>query len=117
MKRYRVKKEEVAAIGEELKYKLLDSKVELEEAKQLLDRPEGTISIEEIVAVLMQAPFNMRNEEGAVLLARYLVEDQQDQFVYYDPEQRNDCLVVRSIFEQVVPRYRIPTPEESERIR
>ena len=32
MKRYKVKKEEVALIGEEIRYKLMDSKVEIKEA-------------------------------------------------------------------------------------
>jgi hypothetical protein len=112
LKRYKVKKEEIIVIGEEIKYKLLDSKIEREEAIKMFDRPEGQISIAEIIEIFMQAPFNVRNEESAILMARYLVEDQNDQIIYYDPELQNDCLMVKSIFEQVIPRYRIPSEEE-----
>ena len=44
-------------------------------------------------------------------MARYLVEDQNDQIIYYDPELENDCLMIKAIFEQIVPSYRIPTLE------
>lgn len=117
LKRSKVKKEEVASIGEEIKYKLLDSGVEFNEAKKLLEGPDGRISIGELVDIFTEAPFNVKNEESAVLMARYLVEDQNDQVIFYDASLSSDCVIVRSIFEQVVPRYRTPTAEETSLIR
>ena len=44
----------------------------------------------------------MTNEENVVLAARYLIEDNEHEYLYYDENARSDLTIVRSILKKMI---------------
>ena len=50
-------------------------------------------------------------------MARYLVEDIDESIIYYDEERSAPEVIVRSIFDQIIPKYTIPSHSQESQIR
>lgn len=46
------------------------------------------------------------------LLARYLVEDNQEDFLIYDEERFNDVTIVKSVLKKLIGKYQLFEREE-----
>ena len=49
-----------------------------------------------------RSPFNLRNEKKSLLLARYLIEDNQEEFIIYDGRNSIEKEVILSIFNKII---------------
>lgn len=65
---------------------------------------------------LFSEPFCLESEEYAQLLARYLVEDNDQETVELNFNQTNNIAVIKSIFKQVVGEYHLLNPNEEKTI-
>lgn len=54
--------------------------------------------------ILMMYPFELTDEQ-AHLLARYLIEDSDNQYVYCDPNNENKRSIVKSILKSLTGNY------------
>lgn len=57
-------------------------------------------------------PFLLQDGDQALLLARYLIEDNSDEFVEFNIEQTESLMRVSSVFNKVVKNYKIFSLEE-----
>jgi hypothetical protein len=51
------------------------------------------------------------------LIARYLVEDNQEDFIAYDEQLSNEVEIVRCVIKKLIGRYDLFEPTEEEQIR
>ena len=51
---------------------------------------------------MISDPFNMTNEDEVVLTSRYLIEDNENEFLYYDDTVKNDLHIVKSILKKMI---------------
>ncbi len=58
----------------------------------------------------------MVNAEKRLLLARYLVEDSVLSFMYLNTELTNDIVIIKSILQLLLCKYKLYTWEEEESI-
>lgn len=54
--------------------------------------------------------------EEVLPLARYLIEDNQDDFVNFDQENQNNCNVITSVFRTLVGPVHLLTDEQQEKL-
>lgn len=59
----------------------------------------------ELVEILSASPFNITSNKQAVLLARYLIEDNTQQIVEFTPLECNDTFVIRSVLKNIIGKY------------
>ena len=50
-------------------------------------------------------------------MCRYLVEDNQEEFIIFDEERHNDFTVIKSIIKKLIGKYELFTENEIELIR
>jgi len=55
-----------------------------------------------MINILKNDPFNMSNEDDITLVARYVVEDNEEEYLFYDENAKNDLTVVRSILKKLM---------------
>lgn len=90
----KVQVNEIAAIGDLLKYRFIGYHKSIDEVRQLFNsvgneadagsrESSEYISMREVIGVLKEHPFLLK-EESAFLLARYIVEDCSNEHVYCD---------------------------------
>jgi hypothetical protein len=60
---------------------------------------------------LQKEPFHMEEQES-FYLARYLTEDDTEEFVIVDKSRQNQCAIIESIFRHAVGKILRFTPEE-----
>ena len=73
--------------------------------------------IVELIPVLMEEPFSIQTDENALLLARYLIEDNNEPFVQLDLKKTNKLATIQSIFKHVVGSYTILNHEDEKKIK
>ena len=61
-------------------------------------------------------PFDIKENAHAVLIARYLIEDNTDDYVFYDENAKNDVNFVKSVLRQLLGTIRVLNPEEEQTI-
>jgi len=71
----------------------------------------------ELIPVLMDEPFSIQTEEKALLLARYMIEDNNEPFIELDLKKANKLATIQSIFKHVVGPYMILNHEEEKKIK
>lgn len=76
-----------------------------------------TVKIEELIPILIDEPFSLENEEQALLLARYLIEDNSDHYIELDLKHSNKLITVQSIFKKVVGEYKITSYDEEKKLK
>jgi len=60
------------------------------------------ISIREMIDILTSEPFYMQNQEDIELVARYLVEENKQAYLYFDENIEGDLVIVRSILKKLI---------------
>ncbi|CAD8195219.1 unnamed protein product [Paramecium octaurelia] len=111
----RVNFSDVENIGKILKYQLLSQKIPIEDIHTFFDQKQE-ITISELVDTLSAYPFNIQDSKQALLLARYLIEDNSQQFVDYRPSQVNDICVIKSVLKNVIGKYTLMNEEQQQQI-
>lgn len=61
-------------------------------------------------------PFSL-NSHQSNLLARYLTEDNDEEYVYYNPQREQEVDIVKSVARKVIGRYEVFSAEEHARVR
>lgn len=61
----------------------------------------------QLVEKLKSEPFNLTNESSALLIARYLVEDNQDDFIMFDVNRSNNVRMVKDVFKKLIGKYEL----------
>ncbi|CAK70531.1 unnamed protein product (macronuclear) [Paramecium tetraurelia] len=102
----RVNHIDVEEIGKRLKYQLMYQQVPFEQINQFFDQ-KSEISIVELVDILQGAPFCMQQQKQALLLARYLIEDNTQPYVEFTPLQTNDNCVIKSVLKNIIGKYQL----------
>jgi hypothetical protein len=80
-------------------------------------KKKNLVKINELVPIFMEEPFSIENNEDALLLARYLIEDNDEAYVELNMKRSNKLITVRSILKQVVGQYKIMNYDEEKKIR
>ncbi|CAD8057371.1 unnamed protein product [Paramecium sonneborni] len=116
-RRRTVKQEDIKDLGLELNMRFRLRKLKLEDVVEndLFDsqiRQKGKISIKDIALKLSDRPFELKDVEKMYLLARYMIEDNTQDWIEYDEEATCQLQIVRSIFKQIVGKCRIFTEDE-----
>ncbi|CAD8191037.1 unnamed protein product [Paramecium pentaurelia] len=106
---------DVENIGKFLKYQLLQEKIPIEDIHSFFNQKQE-ITIIELVDILSAYPFNIQDNKQALLLARYLIEDNSQQFVDYRPQQLNDVCIIKSVLKNVIGKYIIMSEEQQQNI-
>ncbi|EAS02972.2 hypothetical protein TTHERM_00494240 (macronuclear) [Tetrahymena thermophila SB210] len=116
-----VKFEEVEKIGKELnlrcslKYRNLDEVIK--EFLSKLETQSNYITISETVVKLQQSPFNIQKTEIALLVARYLIENNnQNDYVDFHQDQSTNIQVFRSTLRNLIKELRYFEKEEKEKL-
>ncbi|CAD8054863.1 unnamed protein product [Paramecium primaurelia] len=111
-----IKKDDVEHLGLELNYRLRTKKITLPDAieRYLFDnknKKTGEIKLKEISERLQREPFLLIDEDSALLVARYLTEDNSQEFVVYNDQLTQSTTIVRSILQKLVGNFEIMTVE------
>ncbi|CAK62472.1 unnamed protein product (macronuclear) [Paramecium tetraurelia] len=111
-----IKKDDVDHLGFELNYRLRTKKITLADAieKYLFDnknKKTGEIKLKEISERMQKEPFLLIDEDSALLVARYLTEDNSQEFVVYNDQLNQSTTIVRSILQKLIGNYEILTIE------
>ncbi|CAD8147620.1 unnamed protein product [Paramecium pentaurelia] len=111
----RVNHIDVEEIGKQLKYQLMTQHVAFEQINQFFEW-KSEISIIELVDILQGAPFCMQQQKQALLLARYLIEDNTQPYVEFTPLQTNDNCVIKSVLKNIIGKYQLFDNEQQNHI-
>lgn len=57
--------------------------------------------------ILKRSPFSIKKEEDALLFARYLVEDNQEDYLILDINRQNHQRVIRSVFQNAIGKIQL----------
>ncbi|CAD8147943.1 unnamed protein product [Paramecium octaurelia] len=111
-----IKKDDVDHLGFELNYRLRTKKITLADAieKYLFDnknKKTGEIKLKEVSERMQKEPFLLIDEDSALLVARYLTEDNSQEFVVYNDQLTQSTTIVRSILQKLIGNYEILTNE------
>ena len=72
--------------------------------------------MQETIEILTRRPFTLPTE-SAILLARYIIEDINEEYVYSHFLNENHREVVRSIVKTLIPSYTIVAEVEKEAVK
>ncbi|CAD8051667.1 unnamed protein product [Paramecium primaurelia] len=111
-----IKKDDVQYLGFELNYRLRTKKITLADAieRYLFDnknKKTGEIKLKEISERMQKEPFLLIDEDSALLVARYLTEDNSQEFIVYNDQLTQSTTIVRSILQKLIGNYDILTSE------
>lgn len=114
MRKPKVHSYEVEALGLEVRVRLQLAQVRYTDLDALcVPDEDGQVSVSGVMRMLRAPPFSVRTE--TLLLARYLVESNVEDWVVVDEERRNDVAIVRSVLKQLVRPYELFGEEEAAR--
>ena len=60
------------------------------------------LSLKPAFILVLRDPFGVSNPEEATILARYLVEDIDDEYFHYDENLTNNVSIIKSIMKKLV---------------
>ena len=70
------------------------------------------MTIGEIKELLMEEPFSIPVEQEALLVARYMIEDEQTNRVVFDERASAEILVLVSVLNNLLGNYKVPTYQD-----
>ncbi|KAL4456141.1 hypothetical protein ABPG74_014102 [Tetrahymena malaccensis] len=129
----KVNSDEIQQIGENLKYKLKLQRITLNQLEKYLFKDEyqyQDVSLQEIYNAFQEImvnglyanqnqfcklnryPFKMTDEGQILTLSRYLIEDNNQDWVTFDPNQRNSISVVKSVLRHLLENYNIVSQQQ-----
>ena len=85
----------------------------LDDSVKCLKSDDDEISIRDMLNFLMNPPFEVADQKQALLYARYLIENNNKNFIEFDYKNSNSIIMIRSIFKNSMNNYKIYSPEES----
>ena len=113
--------QEITDICETLKYRFMGMNVKIEEIRELFDYRHDEddilmtedeqnwrktyINLEEAIKIVCKNRYFELSEEDGKTLARFLIEDSENDYVYCDPQNENLRTVVKSIIKNVIGDY------------
>ncbi|CAD8097002.1 unnamed protein product [Paramecium sonneborni] len=106
---------DVEEIGKKLKYQLMSQLIPFESINRFFESKQE-MSILELVEVLQASPFCIQQQKQALLLARYLIEDNTQPYVEFTPLQTGDNCVIKSVFKNIVGKYQLFDIEQQNQI-
>lgn len=113
-----VKFDDVEKLGYEIALNFKAKKLQSEEVEKCLFtepmKTNRTSTISELQAILAQHPFSFKDPRKIKLISRYLVEDNDDDYVKYDPNAKQSNPIIISIFRKLTGRYTIFSNEEEQ---
>lgn len=77
----------------------------------------NTVRLKDLLETLEQFPFFIENENDVLLVARYLIEDNTEDYIEFDLDRTNKMHIVKSIFKNLVGNFKIATVEEEAKLR
>lgn len=80
-------------------------------------KKKNLVKIKELIPIFMEDPFSIEREEDALLIARYLIEDNDEPYVELNMKKSNKLITVRSILKQIVGPYKIMNYEEEKKMK
>ena len=57
-------------------------------------------------------PFNVRNDKNLLLVARYLIENNEEDHVILDSNRTSEIIIIKSIFKKLIGNYVLLSKEE-----
>jgi hypothetical protein len=95
---------DVQDLGLELNMRLKIKKTGYTEAEKMcFDRVKGaTINIKEMKEIVSNEPFCVRNPDQIEVLSRYLIENNNEEYIFYDEDCKNDTTIVKSVIKKLI---------------
>ncbi|CAD8210177.1 unnamed protein product [Paramecium pentaurelia] len=110
---------EVQIIGRKLKFELQTKLIPLNYLDQIFDCTDQEyqdITVEEIILILSAEPFMMVDEKERLLVARYLIEDNTQDYVLHNLLNSNSITIIKSVFKQLLGKYQLFSKQEKQNI-
>ncbi|CAD8193453.1 unnamed protein product [Paramecium pentaurelia] len=103
---------EVETIGKEIALKFQLAQIPFSRLDSYLysKSSKGIINLSEIDEILKQFPFDLSDDQS-LLVARFLAEPEQEEWIYYDSNQTNDVVIVISIFRNLIKPFELLNPQ------
>lgn len=112
---------EVKTFGQFIKMNLVKNNIPFTDISKHLFIPElktpGFINVAEISKILEKFPFELKHEQGLLLLSRYLVEDFSHDYIIFDETATKENALVEAIFKKLLGQYNIFTEESIKTIK
>lgn len=80
-------------------------------------KKKNLVKINELIPIFMEEPFSIENEDDALLIARYLIEDNDEPYIELNMKRSNKLITVRSILKQIVGLYKIMNYDEEKKMK
>lgn len=61
-------------------------------------------------------PFNIKDNNNALLISRFLIEDNNDDYIIYFDSQKCDLKTITSRFKWLIQKYNITTAEQDKKM-
>ncbi|CAD8083088.1 unnamed protein product [Paramecium sonneborni] len=72
---------------------------------------KGCLALSDLIETFKQQPFEL-NDEQATLIARFIIEPEQEEWIYYDLNCTNDIVISISIFKNLIKAYELISYDE-----
>ncbi|KAL4495659.1 hypothetical protein ABPG72_014128 [Tetrahymena utriculariae] len=116
----KIESEQVLRIAKEINFRLRLKRIPLENAVQRLITQQikriGFTSLEYLTKKLRGDPFNVPDKKDALLISRFLIEDNQDNMVEVNLGAKCHYKVARSVFKFIIGNIKIYESDEDEKI-
>ncbi|EAS00599.2 hypothetical protein TTHERM_00411500 (macronuclear) [Tetrahymena thermophila SB210] len=116
----KIESEQVLRIAKEINFRLRLKRIPLENAVQRLITQQikrvGFTSLEYLTKKLRGDPFNVPDKKDALLISRFLIEDNQDNMVEVNLGAKCHYKVARSVFKFIIGNVKIYESDEDEKI-
>jgi len=109
----RVSPDDANDVGYELSLKLRIRRVPLEDVIKQLERSGSRLSIHDLRNIFAQEPFKIKDENNALLLARYLVEPRDEETVVLDMNRNQDTSSIKNLLRKLVGNYTLLDEDEA----
>ncbi|KAM3134916.1 hypothetical protein pb186bvf_012916 [Paramecium bursaria] len=117
-KMIRVNQYEVQEIAKRLKFEFQIKHLAISQVEQSYDDyAEETLCIQDLLIIFQTEPFKISNEKERLLLARYLVEDNAEEQVWYDSRLTQNVEMVKTIFRILIGQYDLFEEWEIQRMK
>ena len=115
----RVNHEDVSEIGVALSMKFQVERLDLEEVyRKIMSHADNEveISIENLKEALKSSPFDLSSEKEIELVARYLIEDNDEDKIVYDERTFQSSIVFKSVLRKFLNFYSILSEEDEDTV-
>ncbi|CAD8121289.1 unnamed protein product [Paramecium sonneborni] len=110
---------EVELIGKKLKCQLQMKMIPLSYMDQIFDYGDDgsqEITVEELILILSAEPFMMVEEKERILVARYLIEDNTEDYILFNQLNSNSVSIIKSVLKQLLGKYQLFSKQEKQNL-